>query len=222
MDDISATLRVKSPDLALTKTVRSVAAATVKPVSGAGTAPSLGAYLFSVRTDDFEQFEAALRQDPTIDSFARIVADGPEAVYRFEYDSGATVFSAAIAAVDGISLDWTNDGAAWIVRVWLPDREALASLWEYAIDHDVEFSLERVYEYTSFADAQPDLTDEQRDGLLLALEMGYFEEPRTATLSDVAAELGISQPAAGGLLRRGVRRLVESRVAARSEDATGI
>jgi predicted DNA binding protein len=52
--------------------------------------------------------------------------------------------------------------------------------------------------------------------------MGYFEEPRTATLSDVAAELGISQPAAGGLLRRGVRRLVESRVAARSEDATGI
>ncbi|MBB6646575.1 helix-turn-helix domain-containing protein [Halobellus ruber] len=222
MDDITATLRVKSPDLALTETVANVAAATVKPVSGAGTAPNLGAYLFSVRTDDFERFEAALRGDPTIESFSRLVADGPEAVYRFEYDPDATVFSAAIAAVDGISIDWTNDGAAWIVRVWLPDREALASLWEYATDHDVEFSLERVYEHTSFADSRPELTDDQRDGLLLALEMGYFEEPRAATLSDVAEELGVSQPAAGGLLRRGVRRLVESRVAVRSEDATGV
>lgn len=218
MDDITATLRVKSSNLALTETVANAGAVTVKPVSGAGTAPNLGAYLFSVQTDDFEQFEAALQQDPTIDSFERVVEDNSEAVYRFEYDPNATVFSAAIAAVDGISIDWTNDGTAWIVRVWLPDREALAALWEYATDHDVEFSLERVYDYTSFADSKPELTEDQREGLLLALEMGYFEEPRAATLSDVAEELGISQPAAGGLLRRGVRRLVESRVAVRSED----
>jgi predicted DNA binding protein len=40
--------------------------------------------------------------------------------------------------------------------------------------------------------------------------MGYFEEPRDATLGDVAAELDISQPAASGLLRRGIKRLVVS------------
>jgi predicted DNA binding protein len=220
MDDITATLRVKSPNLPLTETIANAGAVTVKPVSGAGTAPNIGAYLFSVQTDDFKQFEAALQQDPTIDSFERIVEDGPEAVYRFEYDPEATVFSAAIAAVDGISINWTNDGAAWIVRVWLPDREALSSLWEYATDHDVEFSLEQVYDYTSFADSKPELTEDQQEGLLLALEMGYFEEPRAATLSDVAEELGTTQPAVGGLLRRGVRRLVESRVAVHRDDAT--
>ena len=35
--------------------------------------------------------------------------------------------------------------------------------------------------------------------LLTALDAGYFEEPREVTLREVAAELDISQPAAGGL-----------------------
>ncbi|WP_435185566.1 helix-turn-helix domain-containing protein [Halobellus sp. EA9] len=217
MSDLTATIRVQSPDLALTETVANTDAATIKPVSSAGTAPNLGAYLFTVRTDDFEQFETALERDHTIDSFERVVERGPEAVYSFQYDSEATVFSAAISAVNGVSLDWTNDDTVWIVRVWLPDREALESLWDYAVEHDVEFTLDRVYDYAGIDEADSALTKDQREILLLALEMGYFEEPRTATLSEVAAELGISQPAAGGRLRRGLRRLVESAVAAPAE-----
>lgn len=46
MSDITATLRVESPDLALTETVAYDETATVQPVSGAGTVPNLGAYLF--------------------------------------------------------------------------------------------------------------------------------------------------------------------------------
>jgi len=57
------------------------------------------------------------------------------------------------------------------------------------------------------------LTRSQRETLLLALEMGYFEEPRAVTLEDVAAEHGISQPAAGGRIRRGIRRLLTATVA---------
>lgn len=128
MSDLTATIRVESPDLALTETVADDETATVQPVAGAGTDPNLGGYLFTVRTDDLERFETALERDHTIDGFERVVDDGGEAVYRFEYGPEATVFSAAIAVANGISLDWTHDGTAWTVRVWLPDREALASL----------------------------------------------------------------------------------------------
>lgn len=61
-----------------------------------------------------------------------------------------------------------------------------------------------MYDYAGLYETEPKLTQSQREALLLALEMGYFEEPRTAILSEVATELGISQPAAGGLLRRGL------------------
>lgn len=218
MSDITATLRVESPNLALSKTVAADDSATVKPVSGAGTAPHIGTHLFSVWTDDFDRFERALERDHTIDSFERVVTHGTEAVYSFEFAPEATVFSGAISEVNGISLDWTNDDAAWVVRVWLPDRQALAALWEYATEHDVEFSLERVSDYANPVDSEPSLTDSQREALLLALEMGYFEEPRAATLEEVATALDISQPAAGGLLRRGIRRLLVSTVAAGTAD----
>jgi predicted DNA binding protein len=53
------------------------------------------------------------------------------------------------------------------------------------------------------------------------MSLGYFEEPRGATLEEVADGLDISQPAAGGLLRRGFRRLVVSTVAADAHDPAG-
>lgn len=218
MSDLTATLRVESPDLPLTKTVAADETATVRPVSGAGTAPSLGAFLFTVQSDNFDRFEAALEQDHTIDAYERVVEQGAEAVYSFEYAPTATVFSAMVAEVNGISLDWTHDDTAWTVRVWLPDREALASLWEYATDHDIDFSLERVNDYATPDGMEPSLTQNQREAMLLALEMGYFEEPRGATLHEVADELDISQPAAGGRLRRGIRRLIVSTITPEADE----
>lgn len=212
MSDITATLRVESPDLALTETVTFDETATVQPVTGAGTVPNLGAYLFSIQTDDFERFETGLDRDHTIDTFERVVELGTEVVYRFEYDAEATLFSEAIADVNGVSLAWNNDDAPWTGCVWPPDREALAPLWEYASDHDNTVSLQRVSDHAGSGESN-NLTEAQRDALLRALEMGYFGEPREASLIEVAAELGISQPAAGGRLRRGIRGLLVSTVA---------
>jgi predicted DNA binding protein len=67
-----------------------------------------------------------------------------------------------------------------------------------------------VNEYAGLSDTDTGLTDSQREALLVAFETGYFEEPRNATLSEVAADLDISQPAASGLLRRGIKRLIVS------------
>lgn len=218
MNDITATLRVKSPDIALTETLAYDETATIQPVSGTGTVPNLSAYLFTVQTDDFERFETGLERDHTIDTFERVLELDTGAVYRCEYSSEAMVFSGAIDQVDGVSVDWVNDDTDWIARVWLPDREALATLWEYATDHGIAFSLERVSDYPIAGETDSIVTEPQREALLRALDMGYFEEPREATLSEVAAELGISQPAAGGLLRRGFKRLLLATVAAGNDD----
>lgn len=219
MGDVTATIRVESPNLPLTKTVAFDDSATVKPVSGAGATPELGTYLFTVGSADFDRFEQGLERDDTIESFRRVFELGAEAMYRFEYSADATVFSGAIAAADGISLEWGNDGTAWTVRVWLPERQALASLWEFADDHDIEFSLERVTDSTATGESGYGLTQNQREAILLALDQGYFEEPRGATMSEVAAALGISQPAAGGRLRRGLRRLVVNTLAVDADDS---
>nr|WP_303650300.1 helix-turn-helix domain-containing protein [Halalkalicoccus sp. NIPERK01] len=92
----------------------------------------------------------------------------------------------------------------------MPDRTNLAPLWDYAERNDIDIELLRVNEYASLGNTDAGLTDSQREALLVALDTGYFEDPRNATLSEVAANLDISQPAASGLLRRGTKRLIVS------------
>lgn len=218
MSDLTATVRVEHPDLALTGTVAHDPTATVQPVTEAGTDPESGSYLFTIQSADFERFEAGLRADHTVAAFEQVVELDGEAVYRFEYTDRAKLFSPVVTTANGVALAIENDGTAWTMTVWLPDRAGLARLWEYAAENDIRIDLRRVNDYASPLETDAGLTESQHEALLVALDAGYFEEPRAASLADVAAELGISGPAASGLLRRGVRRLVLSALAPAGEE----
>lgn len=53
------------------------------------------------------------------------------------------------------------------------------------------------------------LTDRQREVIAVADELGYFDVPRKATLSDVASEVGIEKSTAGEHIRRGMGHVAE-------------
>ncbi len=211
MRDITAVVRVEHPDIVLTKTVAHDRSSTVESVLEAGTDPTSGRFFYRIRSSDFHRFEDGLRSDHTIGEFERVIETGDgEAIYSFEYTDEAKVVSPIVSATNGVVLEMENDGTGWILTVWTPDRKNLAPLWNYAERNGVDIELLRINEYASLGSTDAGLTDSQREALLVALEAGYFEDPRDATLSDVAAELDISQPAASGLLRRGIKRLVVS------------
>ncbi|SDY24221.1 helix-turn-helix domain-containing protein [Halobellus clavatus] len=211
MTDIKAIVRIEHPDVVLTETVAHDSSSNVRSVSEAGTDPTSGKFFYRVESSDFCRFEDGLRNDHTVGEFEQVIEtrDG-KAIYSFEYTDEAKIFSPVISTANGVVLDMENDGNAWIFTVWMPERANLAALWETARQHDIDIELLRVNEYASLGTTDAGLTDSQREALLVALDAGYFEEPRNATLGEVAAELDISQPAAGGLLRRGIERLIVS------------
>lgn len=211
MSDIKAVVRIEHPDIVLTETVAHDRSSNVRAVSEAGTDPTSGKFFYYIESSDFRQFEEGLRNDHTVGDFERVIETrDEEAIYRFEYTDDSKIISPVISTANGVILDMENDGDAWIITVWMPERTDLAHLWDYAQRNDVDIELLRVNDYASLGNTDAGLTDSQRDALLVALETGYFEEPRNATLGEVAAELDISPPAASGLLRRGVKRLVVS------------
>jgi predicted DNA binding protein len=218
MTDIKAVVRARHPDIVLTQTVAHDRSSKVKSVSEAGTDPTSGKFFYQIESSDFSRFEDGLREDSTIGEFERVIETRDrKAIYSFEYTDEAKVLSPVISAANGVILDMENDGSAWILTVWIPERTDLVQLWDYAQRNDIDIDLLRVNEYASLGNTDAGLTDSQRDALLVALETGYFEEPRNATLSEVAAELDISQPAASGLLRRGIKRLIVSSLVDDSE-----
>ena len=219
MTDIKAIVRIEHPDIVLTKTVTHDRSSKVKSVLEAGTDPTSGKFFYRIQSSDFHQFEDGLRNDHTIGEFERVIETRDrEAIYSFEYTEEAKIISPVISAANGVILDMKNDGTGWILTVWMPDRTNLAPLWDYAERNDIAIELLRVNEYASLGNTGAGLTDSQREALLVAFETGYFEEPRNATLSEVAAELDISQPAASGLLRRATRRLIVSSLMDDSEE----
>ena len=211
MTDIKAAVRIEHPDIVLTETVAHDRTSSVRSLSEAGTDPSSGKFFYRVESSDFRRFEDGLRRDHTVGEFERVIETGDgEAIYSFEYTDEAKIFSPIISIENGVVLDMENDGDAWIFTVWMPERANLAALWDTARRDDIGIELLRVNQYAGLDTTDAGLTDSQREALLVAFEAGYFEEPRNATLGEVAAELDISQPAAGGLLRRGIERLIVS------------
>jgi predicted DNA binding protein len=211
MTDIKAVVRVEHPDIVLTETVTHDQSSKVKSVSEAGTDPTSGKFFYHIESSDFLRFEEGLRKDNTIGEFERVIEtrDG-EAIYSFEYTDDAKVLSPIISTESGVILEMENEGTAWILTVWMPERTNLVPLWDYAQRNDIDIDLLRVNDYASLGETDAGLTDSQREALLVAFEAGYFEEPRKATLGEVASHLDISQPAASGLLRRGIERLIIS------------
>jgi len=213
MSGLTAVLRVEHPDLALTETAARDRSAAIHPVREAGTDSESGHHHIVVQSASFDRFDAALAADPTVAAFDAVTRFDEGMLYRIAYTDRAVLFSPEITRANGLALDIENDGTGWTMTVWLPDRDRLARLWSFADAHGVDIRLRRVNDYAGPVEGTVDLTTAQREALLTALDAGYFEEPREVTLDEVAAELDISQPAAGGLLRRGIKRLLLATIA---------
>ncbi|THE65808.1 DNA-binding protein [Salinadaptatus halalkaliphilus] len=110
------------------------------------------------------------------------------------------------AVIDRIRVTPTG----WVQRGWFADRAVLEEFrvfWQ----RNGTFTLRRLTRDHSSAE-DDGLTDRQREAVRTAYEMGYFEIPRTATLEDVATELGITASSLSERLRRAQTHLVETAV----------
>jgi hypothetical protein len=103
------------------------------------------------------------------------------------------------------TIERIQDGSM-IISVLFPDRETLRRLIDamrqtgatvsvQGITRPNAESSETVLLYVS------DVTDKQREALQVAMDAGYFDEPRRADLGDLAAELGVSKSAVSQRLK---------------------
>lgn len=96
-----------------------------------------------------------------------------------------------------------------LYSVTVPDRSILTSLIGHLRDSGASVSVTRIVAVDEGGDESPPLTDKQRETLLTAVELGYYDTPREAALADVSDELGVSRSAASQRLTSVRRRLVE-------------
>jgi predicted DNA binding protein len=163
---------------------------------------------FWVWTDEPDAYVKAAASHSAVESVTVLSRVEGGALCRARWVDDGTGLIAAIVASGVTVLDTTTDGTRWQIRVRATDRESVSMLLEQSREAGVDIELTRLAP-ESRPDEHDGLTDAQREILLLALDAGYFEEPREASLEDLAAELGVSRQAVGTRLRRAYANLVE-------------
>ncbi|MEF8838273.1 MAG: helix-turn-helix domain-containing protein [Haloarculaceae archaeon] len=79
---------------------------------------------------------------------------------------------------------------------------------------DLQSLVRNAHSALRLIDGCRDLSDVERETLEAAVEGGYFESPRQATLGTLAEEFDVSKPAISKNLRRGEQKIISSVVAA--------
>ncbi|MDY6819020.1 MAG: helix-turn-helix domain-containing protein [Halobacteriales archaeon] len=161
--------------------------------------------------DDFAAFEAAIEEDPTATAPERVVRFDDKRLYQLtiKNEGNETTLQPTLIEQGAVIQQLSATHQGWECRFTFPSREEFAAFQEVCARQDVDVTLDRIY--VREAPSLPSgagLTAAQREILLAALEAGYFEIPRDASLADVGEVVGISGNAASERLRRGMRTLV--------------
>lgn len=169
--------------------------------------------LFWVETDDWDGFEAALADDPTVADPTRLAETGSRRLYAVDLTEGGRDNTTFLrwGDLDVVLLEAKVTVDGWRARMRVPDRDALARYRDGLRERDIAFELEALYRETR-TDSGPAsrLSDDQYETLVAAYEAGYFDVPRTASQTDLAGKFGVSPQSLSERLRRGTEALVEA------------
>jgi len=117
-----------------------------------------------------------------------------------------------VADSDGTLLSGGAAQQRWTLHLRFPGRRQLEQFHDACREEELDLMIERILEGENDTDDATDLTAAQRETIRIALERGYFEVPREATLEDLAAEFGISDTAVSQRLRRALATVVRGTV----------
>lgn len=144
-----------------------------------------------------------LADDPTVETAREIARTETGRLYTVEW---ADIVQERIRSTldRNVSvLRFLGDSRGWHGRIRVPEHAYLAEFQDLLIRADVDVEIERVYSpQTPNASGLDSLTTKQREAVVTAVELGFYEVPRTASMGTVAEHLDISQQALSKRLRR--------------------
>lgn len=164
---------------------------------------------FWVATADAATFESHAESDPSVDDLRRVDAFEDRTLYRARWTENVDALLYAYQDVGAVITEATGRDDVWELRIRFDGQAQLDAFRSFCEEQGIDYELERRYEASRAATgARYGLTPKQHAAVTKAWEMGYFDSPREAALSEVADELGVSAQALSDRLRRAHRNLV--------------
>lgn len=163
---------------------------------------------FWVRGADAEEIETDFGDHPGVTDVSLIDSVENEYLMRAEWDREYVGVLSALSEAHLVVLSGVGTREGWQFEVRGETRDDISEFRTYCQHNDIPIDITAVHALLPIHGSGYELTNAQREALLLAYERGYFDSPREASLQDIAAELDITQQSLSSRLRRGHRRLI--------------
>lgn len=164
---------------------------------------------FWVRGTDVDDMEAAFSEHPGVRDIRLVDSVADEYLLRVEWDPEYVGILSTLAETRVPLISAIGTNTEWTFEIRGDDRSDLAEFQQLCRERDIPVMLTALHALTPVETAtESALTDPQQELLVLAYERGYFNTPRDVTMSELGAELGISQQAVASRLRRAIRRIL--------------
>lgn len=162
-----------------------------------------------VRGGDLERFDELVRRDPTVVEAAVAERFDRSRLYVVEWSAEVRTSVNVIFDQAGTLVEATGNRDRWEILVRFDRRDGLSELQAHFDRSNTAFTLQRILSQAPRG-AEFEVSPRQREAIVTAVEMGYYDIPRRTELSAIADRLGITTSSASERLRRGVVALTEN------------
>jgi len=163
---------------------------------------------FWVRGAGAADIEASFETHAGVTDVTLIDSVEGEYLMRAGWDREYVGILSALAEASLVVLSGVGTRDGWRFEVRGESQSDIGAFRTYCQEHDISITITAVHALLPVRGEGYELTDTQREALVLAHERGYFDSPRRTPLEEVAEELGITQQSLSSRLRRGHRRLI--------------
>lgn len=162
---------------------------------------------------DIESFEATVRDNSIVGSLTRLNGLAGKVLYEIEWADGVNGLLTAIATNEIIVESASGTAEDWTFALRAHDRKSLSSFYDACLAHDVPVTMEEIHpDPEEIDEPRYGLTPKQHEAIALAFEEGYYEVPRTTSLTELGAAADISRQAFARRLKRGTRHVFANTV----------
>ena len=168
--------------------------------------------LLEIESDSLPAVIAAVESRDGITSLRVMQRSGDTAITQFETDEPLLLLSIRESGAP-LELPLTiRDGEALVELT--ASRDRLSEFGTQLETFGMSYTLNQVYDATE----QPELlTDQQRELLVTAVELGYYDTPRECTLTELADEMELAKSTASVTLHRAEEAVVKEYVTGQLE-----
>lgn len=158
--------------------------------------------------DRIAAFQRAMEDDPAVKE-VRVIEEGDESrLFLVDWNEEFTELITEMIDQHANILEARAEDGRWQLQLRFAEEGQVSTFREHFAARGHTFEVRKLFHPTTSRQREFGLTPEQHETLVTALREGYFTVPRTVSIEELAAELGVSSNATSQRLRRATGNLV--------------